>query len=95
MPRRATSFQRPSGWKGLAGYDVIYLGEEHHNRSHIESRADGAADLVTSGRRPVLAMDDVLAGKASPLWMPISRRRNLLARNFSSVWDGNKTGALF
>ena len=43
--------------EGLAGYDVIYLGEEHHNRSHIESALTVLRSLVTRGRRPVLAME--------------------------------------
>lgn len=43
--------------EGLAGYDVIYLGEEHHNRSHIEAALTVLRSLVTRGRRPVLAME--------------------------------------
>ncbi len=43
--------------EGLAGYDVIYLGEEHHNRSHIEGALEVLRSLVNRGRRPVLAME--------------------------------------
>jgi len=43
--------------EGLAGYDVIYLGEEHHNRSHIEAALTVLRSLVNHGRRPVLAME--------------------------------------
>lgn len=42
---------------GLAGYDVIYLGEEHHNPSHIEAALTVLRSLVSRGRRPVLAME--------------------------------------
>ncbi len=42
---------------GLTGYDVIYLGEEHHNRSHIDATLMVLRSLVGSGRRPVLAME--------------------------------------
>lgn len=43
--------------EGLAGYDVIYLGEEHHNQSHIEAALRVLQVLVNRGRRPVLAME--------------------------------------
>ena len=43
--------------EGLAGSDVIYLGEEHHNRSHIEGALTVLRSLVNRGRRPVLAME--------------------------------------
>jgi uncharacterized iron-regulated protein len=42
---------------GLAGYDVIYLGEEHRNRSHIEAALTVLRALVNRGRRPLLAME--------------------------------------
>ncbi len=47
----------PEWLEGLAGYDVIYLGEEHHNRSHIEAALMVLRSLVDRGRRPVLAME--------------------------------------
>ncbi len=43
--------------EGLARYDVIYLGEEHHNRSHIDAALKVLRSLVGRGRRPVLAME--------------------------------------
>ncbi len=42
---------------GLAGYDVIYLGEEHHNQAHIDAALRVLRSLVSQGRRPVLAME--------------------------------------
>lgn len=62
--------------EGLARYDVIYLGEEHHNQAHIEAALTVLRSLVSRGRRPVLtmemfgwegqpALDGYLASKAS------------------------------
>ncbi|MBS0169244.1 MAG: ChaN family lipoprotein [Nitrospira sp.] len=41
----------------LTGYDVIYLGEEHHNRFHIDAALTVLRLLTDRGRRPVLAME--------------------------------------
>ncbi|BFU95068.1 MAG: conserved protein of unknown function [Nitrospira sp.] len=41
----------------LREQEVIYLGEEHHNRFHIESARMVIDGLITGGRRPVLAME--------------------------------------
>ena len=41
----------------LATYDVIYLGEEHHNRSHIDAALTVLHSLMGRGRRPWLAME--------------------------------------
>jgi uncharacterized iron-regulated protein len=43
--------------QGLAGYDVVYLGEEHHNRSHIEAALTVLRSLTDRGRRPVVGME--------------------------------------
>ena len=43
--------------KELATYDVIYLGEEHHNRFHIDAALTVLQALVGQGRRPLLAME--------------------------------------
>ena len=43
--------------EGLATYDVIYLGEEHHNRSHIDAALTVLRSLMSQGRRPWLAME--------------------------------------
>lgn len=43
--------------EGLATYDTIYLGEEHHNRFHIDAALTVLRSLVGQGRRPVLAME--------------------------------------
>lgn len=41
----------------LAGYDVIYLGEEHHNRFHIDAALTVLRSIADRGRKPVLAME--------------------------------------
>ena len=47
-----------NGWiKGLAAYDIIYLGEEHHNRYHIDAALLVLRSLIEQHRRPVLAME--------------------------------------
>ena len=43
--------------EGLATYDVIYLGEEHHNRSHIDAALTVLRALTGQGRRPWVAME--------------------------------------
>ena len=43
--------------EALATYDVIYLGEEHHNRSHIDAALRVLRSLMSHGRRPWLAME--------------------------------------
>jgi len=37
--------------------EVIYLGEEHHNRFHIDAARRIVDGLISGGRRPVLAME--------------------------------------
>lgn len=52
---RAVSMDR---WlEQLAGYDVIYLGEEHHNRFHIDAALTVLRSIADRGRKPVLAME--------------------------------------
>lgn len=43
--------------EGLATYDAIYLGEEHHNHFHVDGALTVLRSLVGQGRRPVLAME--------------------------------------
>ncbi len=52
---RTVSFQ---DWMTeLASSDVIYLGEEHRNRSHVEAAVKILDALLTRDRRPVLAIE--------------------------------------
>ena len=41
----------------LAADDVIYLGEEHHNRHHIEAALKTMRALIALNRRPVLGLE--------------------------------------
>ncbi len=41
----------------LASLDVIYLGEEHRNRSHVEAALRILQGLLAKGRRPVLGLE--------------------------------------
>lgn len=41
----------------LAPLDVIYLGEEHHNKWHVEAAVKVLQALQARGRRPVVAME--------------------------------------
>ena len=41
----------------LQGQEVIYLGEEHHNRFHIEAALSLLSRLAQAGRRPIVAME--------------------------------------
>lgn len=41
----------------LAKADVVYLGEEHHNRHHIDAAKKVLEGLVARGRQPVLAIE--------------------------------------
>lgn len=47
-----------SEWlKELAAYDVVYLGEEHHNRYHIEAALKVLDWLMDHGLRPTIGME--------------------------------------
>ncbi len=41
----------------LASWDVIYLGEEHYNRFHVEAALRILEALIAKGRKPVLAVE--------------------------------------
>lgn len=41
----------------LGQQQVIYLGEEHHHRAHIDNAVMILQNLITQGRNPVLAME--------------------------------------
>ena len=41
----------------LRSQEVVYLGEEHHNRYHVEAAVALLNRLTAEGRRPVLAME--------------------------------------
>lgn len=77
----------------LAAADVIYLGEEHHNRSHVEAAVTMLQALMVRGHRPVLALE-MFAWDSQP-----SLDRYVADRQFSteeflseSRWEHNWGG---
>lgn len=82
-------------WLGrLSTYDVIYLGEEHHNQFHVAAALMVLRSLVDQGRRPILAME-MFAWDGQPaleeyLAKPRSSRSEFLERVF---WKQNWGGA--
>ncbi len=47
----------PEWLKSAARADVVYLGEEHHNREHVDAALRVLQALVAAGRRPVLGLE--------------------------------------
>jgi uncharacterized iron-regulated protein len=41
----------------LSRYDIVYLGEEHYNRHHIDAALTVLQTVLADGRRPVLTME--------------------------------------
>ncbi len=78
----------------LASYDTIYLGEEHHNRSHIDAALLVLRSLMGQGRRPVLAMEmfgwDGQSALDHYLVSPAPVREEFLAQ---VLWKQNWGGA--
>jgi uncharacterized iron-regulated protein len=77
----------------LRGQEVVYLGEEHHNRFHIENALVILNHLTSESRRPVLAMemfgwdgqaliDRYLAGDE------LSRQEFLDQVGWQQIWGG-------
>jgi uncharacterized iron-regulated protein len=48
----------PSDWlKGLGGYHIVYVGEQHHNKYHIEAALKILSQLVSDGIQPTIGME--------------------------------------
>lgn len=89
---RAVEFDE---WMGqLAAGEVIYLGEEHHNRSHIEAALKVLEALLQRNRQPFLtlemfswdgqvALDQYLVDPATP------RDRFLQESHWEQNWPGS------
>lgn len=77
----------------LLQQDVVYLGEEHHNRFHIHSALSVLNGLSAAGRRPVLAME-MFGWDAQPLLdryvggAELSRQEFLSQVGWSQNWGG-------
>jgi uncharacterized iron-regulated protein len=50
----------------LSGQDVIYLGEEHHNRFHVLAAVKVLEALLSKGRRPAVGLE-MLSWDAQPV----------------------------
>src|SRR5918993_2561578 len=77
----------------LLQQDVVYLGEEHHNRFHINSALSVLNGLSAAGRRPVLAME-MFGWDAQPLLdryvggAELSRQEFFSQGGWSQNWGG-------
>ena len=79
----------------LLEQEVIYLGEEHHNRFHIESALSVLHRLFQAGRRPVVAME-MFGWESQPLLDRYVQGNDLTRQDFLNqlAWNQN-WGGLF
>jgi len=84
--------------------DVVYLGEEHHNRFHIEISLTILRHLIAMSRRPVLAMEmfgwdsqTALDQYVSPIGLPKSELLDKLRwqQNWGGPFEDYEALALF
>ena len=78
----------------LLQQDIIYLGEEHHNRFHIEAANRVLEQLKTGGRRPALGMEmfgwDGQAALDQYVVDPVMTRQEFLqAVKWHQNWGGS------
>lgn len=55
--KRGRSVQLDGWIQSLSDYDIVYVGEEHHNHFHIEAALKILRSLVDRGRTPTLALE--------------------------------------
>lgn len=77
----------------LATQDVVYLGEEHRNRHHVEAAAKVLRGLLARGARPILALemfgwDGQEALDAYVSARPDTRARFLEESGWAQNWGG-------
>jgi uncharacterized iron-regulated protein len=79
----------------LLQQEIIYLGEEHHNRFHIEAALSLLKRLTGTGRRPILAME-MFGWESQPLLDRYVQGDDLTRQDFVSQvgWSQN-WGGLF
>ncbi len=78
----------------LLQQEIIYLGEEHHNRFHIDAALTVLRKLQTEGRTPALAMemfgwDGQAALDQYLLGSDLSRQEFLVAARWQQNWGGS------
>lgn len=89
---------RPIGFDDLAArlaaLDVVYLGEEHHNKWHVEAALKVLAALQARQRRPTLAME-MFGWEAQPALDRYLTDRSLSREEFLTdvQWEQNWGGA--
>jgi len=73
--------------------EVIYLGEEHHNRFHIEAALALLKRLASTGRRPIVAME-MFGWESQPLLDRYVRGDDLTRQDFlnQAGWSQNWGG---
>ena len=78
----------------LAGLDVVYLGEEHHNKWHVEAALKVLTALQARRRRPTLALE-MFGWEAQPaLDHYLTDRRRTRQEFLTDVqWEQNWGGA--
>ena len=74
--------------------EIIYLGEEHHNRFHIDAALTILRKLQAEGRTPALAMemfgwDGQVALDQYLLGSDLSRQEFLVAARWQQNWGGS------
>lgn len=83
-----------SDWlKELANYEIVYLGEEHHNQYHIEAAIQILDQLLSDGVQPIIGMemfgwDGQPALDAYLSKSPLSRSDFLDQVRWSQNWGG-------
>jgi uncharacterized iron-regulated protein len=77
----------------LLQQEVIYLGEEHHNRFHIEAALYLLNRLTSTGRRPIVAME-MFGWESQPLLDRYVQGDDLTRQDFLSQagWSQNWGG---
>jgi uncharacterized iron-regulated protein len=79
----------------LLQHEVVYLGEEHHNRFHIEASVSLLHRLSQAGRRPVLTME-MFGWESQPLLDRYVQRNDMTRQEFlSQVGWGQSWGGPF
>jgi uncharacterized iron-regulated protein len=80
----------------LSRYDIVYLGEEHHNPFHIEAALKILRSLVDRGFRPVLAFEmfgwdgqAALDRYVAPDDSEVNRQEFLAEARWTQNWGGS------
>ena len=80
----------------LSRYDIVYLGEEHHNPFHIEAALKILRSLVDRGLRPVLALEmfgwdgqAALDRYVAPDDSDVNRQEFLAEARWTQNWGGS------